>query len=184
MYENDLYNNECSSAVLNQDLHSLLLEKGVCENQSSNSSMFVTIVTRRFGLCVINEAALMTITVAASVNTFFSHVVQSELESQLTNKQRIAVLATRLAQLFVVQRRDLSSWLTQQQFLELCCDSVMFSVHHNRQPFVREAVVYDTLFILSSCPTAVLEAERFARGASPHFFLGQPDALRKHTAVF
>ncbi|KAL0215431.1 hypothetical protein P9112_007615 [Eukaryota sp. TZLM1-RC] len=33
MYENDLYKIKCKSAVLNQDLHSLLLEKGVCENQ-------------------------------------------------------------------------------------------------------------------------------------------------------
>ncbi|KAL0223486.1 hypothetical protein P9112_002876 [Eukaryota sp. TZLM1-RC] len=56
MYENDLYNNICSSAVLNQDLHSLLLEKGVCENQSSDSSLFVTIVPQRFGLCANNEA--------------------------------------------------------------------------------------------------------------------------------
>ncbi|KAL0207705.1 hypothetical protein P9112_012333 [Eukaryota sp. TZLM1-RC] len=56
MYEKDLYNNICSSAVLNQDLHSLLLEKGVCENQSSDSSLFVTIVPRRFGLCATNEA--------------------------------------------------------------------------------------------------------------------------------
>ncbi|KAL0219269.1 hypothetical protein P9112_004922 [Eukaryota sp. TZLM1-RC] len=56
MYEKDLYNNICSSAVLNQDLHSLLLEKGVCENKSSDSSLFVTIVPRRFGLCATNEA--------------------------------------------------------------------------------------------------------------------------------
>ncbi|KAL0223296.1 hypothetical protein P9112_002686 [Eukaryota sp. TZLM1-RC] len=56
MYENDLYNNICSSAVLNQDLHSLLLEKGVCENQSSDFSLFVTIVPRRFELCATNEA--------------------------------------------------------------------------------------------------------------------------------
>ncbi|KAL0215905.1 hypothetical protein P9112_008089 [Eukaryota sp. TZLM1-RC] len=56
MYENDLYNNICSSAVLNQDLHSLLLERGVCDNQSSDSSLFVTIVPRRFELCAINEA--------------------------------------------------------------------------------------------------------------------------------
>ncbi|KAL0219784.1 hypothetical protein P9112_005437 [Eukaryota sp. TZLM1-RC] len=56
MYENDLYNNICSSSVLNQDLHSLLLEKGVCENKSSDSSLFVTIVPRRFGLCATNEA--------------------------------------------------------------------------------------------------------------------------------
>ncbi|KAL0219891.1 hypothetical protein P9112_005544 [Eukaryota sp. TZLM1-RC] len=56
MYENDLYNNICSSAVLNQDLHSLLLEKGVCEIKSSDSSLFVTIVPRRFGLCATNEA--------------------------------------------------------------------------------------------------------------------------------
>ncbi|KAL0214884.1 hypothetical protein P9112_007068 [Eukaryota sp. TZLM1-RC] len=56
MYENDLYKNICSSAVLNQDLHSLLLEKGVCENKSSDSSLFVTIVPRRFGLCAANEA--------------------------------------------------------------------------------------------------------------------------------
>ncbi|KAL0213793.1 hypothetical protein P9112_005977 [Eukaryota sp. TZLM1-RC] len=56
MYENDLYNNICSSAVLNQDLHSLLLEKGVCENKSSDSALFVTIVPRRFGLCATNEA--------------------------------------------------------------------------------------------------------------------------------
>ncbi|KAL0207215.1 hypothetical protein P9112_011843 [Eukaryota sp. TZLM1-RC] len=56
MYEKDLYNNICSSAVLNQDLHSLLLEKGVCENKSSDSSLFVTIVPRRFGLCANNEA--------------------------------------------------------------------------------------------------------------------------------
>ncbi|KAL0211226.1 hypothetical protein P9112_009524 [Eukaryota sp. TZLM1-RC] len=34
MYENDLYNNICISAVLNQDLHSWLLEKGACENKS------------------------------------------------------------------------------------------------------------------------------------------------------
>ncbi|KAL0208985.1 hypothetical protein P9112_011572 [Eukaryota sp. TZLM1-RC] len=50
MYENDLYNNICSSAILNQDLHSLLLEKGVCEINSSDSSLFVTIVPRSFGL--------------------------------------------------------------------------------------------------------------------------------------
>ncbi|KAL0209067.1 hypothetical protein P9112_011654 [Eukaryota sp. TZLM1-RC] len=50
MYENDLYNNICSSAVLNQDLHSLLLERGVCENRSSESSLFVAIVPRRFAL--------------------------------------------------------------------------------------------------------------------------------------
>ncbi|KAL0211362.1 hypothetical protein P9112_009660 [Eukaryota sp. TZLM1-RC] len=56
VYENDLYNNTCSSAVLNQDLHSLLLQKGVCENKSSDSSIFVTIVPRRFGLCAKNEA--------------------------------------------------------------------------------------------------------------------------------
>ncbi|KAL0206625.1 hypothetical protein P9112_001932 [Eukaryota sp. TZLM1-RC] len=56
MYEKDLYNNICSSAVLNQDLHSLLLEKGVCENKSSDSSLFVTSVPRRFGLCANNEA--------------------------------------------------------------------------------------------------------------------------------
>ncbi|KAL0208913.1 hypothetical protein P9112_011500 [Eukaryota sp. TZLM1-RC] len=56
MYENDLYNNICSSSVLKQDLHSLLLEKGVCENKSSDSSLFVTIVPRRFGLCATNEA--------------------------------------------------------------------------------------------------------------------------------
>ncbi|KAL0225604.1 hypothetical protein P9112_012928 [Eukaryota sp. TZLM1-RC] len=55
MYENDLYNSICSSAVLNQDLHSLLLEKGVCENKSSDSSLFVTIVPRRFGLCATSE---------------------------------------------------------------------------------------------------------------------------------
>ncbi|KAL0215351.1 hypothetical protein P9112_007535 [Eukaryota sp. TZLM1-RC] len=56
MYENDLYNNISSSAVLNQDFHSLLLEEGVCENKSSDSSLFVTIVPRRFGLCATNEA--------------------------------------------------------------------------------------------------------------------------------
>ncbi|KAL0210275.1 hypothetical protein P9112_010359 [Eukaryota sp. TZLM1-RC] len=56
MYETDLYNNICSSAVLNQDLHSLLLEKGFCENKASDSSLFVTIVPRRFGLCATNEA--------------------------------------------------------------------------------------------------------------------------------
>ncbi|KAL0207728.1 hypothetical protein P9112_012356 [Eukaryota sp. TZLM1-RC] len=56
MYENDLSNNIRSSAVLNQDLHSLLLEKGVCEHQSSDSSLFVTIVPRRFGLCATNAA--------------------------------------------------------------------------------------------------------------------------------
>ncbi|KAL0225600.1 hypothetical protein P9112_012924 [Eukaryota sp. TZLM1-RC] len=54
MYEKDLYNNICSSAVLNQDLHSLLLEKGVCENKASDSSLFVTIVPRRFELCATN----------------------------------------------------------------------------------------------------------------------------------
>ncbi|KAL0223513.1 hypothetical protein P9112_002903 [Eukaryota sp. TZLM1-RC] len=56
IYENDLYNNKCTSAVLNQDLHSLLFEKDVCENQSSDSSLFVTIVPRRSGLCVNHEA--------------------------------------------------------------------------------------------------------------------------------
>ncbi|KAL0208446.1 hypothetical protein P9112_011033 [Eukaryota sp. TZLM1-RC] len=56
MHENDPYNDICSSAVLNQDLHSLLLEKNVCENKSSDSSLFVTIVPRRFGLCATNEA--------------------------------------------------------------------------------------------------------------------------------
>ncbi|KAL0205444.1 hypothetical protein P9112_000751 [Eukaryota sp. TZLM1-RC] len=50
MYEKHLYNNECNWAVLNQDLHSLLLEMGVCENKSSDSSLFVTIVPQRFGL--------------------------------------------------------------------------------------------------------------------------------------
>ncbi|KAL0210809.1 hypothetical protein P9112_009107 [Eukaryota sp. TZLM1-RC] len=56
MYENDLYNNICNFDVLNQDLHSLLLEKGVIENQSSDSSLFVTIVPQRFELCATNEA--------------------------------------------------------------------------------------------------------------------------------
>ncbi|KAL0214514.1 hypothetical protein P9112_006698 [Eukaryota sp. TZLM1-RC] len=56
MYENDLYNNTCSPAVLNQDLDSLLKEKGVCENKSLDSSLFVTIVPRRFGLCANIEA--------------------------------------------------------------------------------------------------------------------------------
>ncbi|KAL0204864.1 hypothetical protein P9112_000171 [Eukaryota sp. TZLM1-RC] len=56
MYENDLYKNICSSAVFNQDFHSLLWEKGVCENQSSDSSLFVTLVPRRFVLCATNEA--------------------------------------------------------------------------------------------------------------------------------
>ncbi|KAL0215798.1 hypothetical protein P9112_007982 [Eukaryota sp. TZLM1-RC] len=56
MYENDVCENICSSAVLNQDLHSLLLEKGVCENKSSDSSLFVTIVPRRFGLSADDEA--------------------------------------------------------------------------------------------------------------------------------
>ncbi|KAL0223472.1 hypothetical protein P9112_002862 [Eukaryota sp. TZLM1-RC] len=50
MYEKNLYSNICSSAVLNQDLHSLLLEKGVCESKSSDSSLFITIVPRRLGL--------------------------------------------------------------------------------------------------------------------------------------
>ncbi|KAL0207773.1 hypothetical protein P9112_012401 [Eukaryota sp. TZLM1-RC] len=44
------------TAVLNQDLHSLLLEKSVCENQPIDFSLFVTIVPRRFGLCANNEA--------------------------------------------------------------------------------------------------------------------------------
>ncbi|KAL0205540.1 hypothetical protein P9112_000847 [Eukaryota sp. TZLM1-RC] len=56
MYENYLSKHMCSSAVLNQDLHSLLLENGVCENRSSDSSLFATIVLRRFGLCAKNEA--------------------------------------------------------------------------------------------------------------------------------
>ncbi|KAL0214523.1 hypothetical protein P9112_006707 [Eukaryota sp. TZLM1-RC] len=55
MYENDL-NNTCSPAVLNQDFDSLLKEKGVCENKSLDSSLFVTIVPRRFGLCANIEA--------------------------------------------------------------------------------------------------------------------------------
>ncbi|KAL0226865.1 hypothetical protein P9112_014189 [Eukaryota sp. TZLM1-RC] len=46
MYEKDLYNNICSSA-------------GVCENKSSDSSLFVTIVPRRFGLCATNEAFVL-----------------------------------------------------------------------------------------------------------------------------
>ncbi|KAL0223478.1 hypothetical protein P9112_002868 [Eukaryota sp. TZLM1-RC] len=49
-------NNICSSAVLNQDLYALLLEKGVCENKSSDSSLFVTIVPQRCGLCATNDA--------------------------------------------------------------------------------------------------------------------------------
>ncbi|KAL0214342.1 hypothetical protein P9112_006526 [Eukaryota sp. TZLM1-RC] len=47
MYEDDLFNFLSSSAVVDQDLHSLLLENGVCENKSSDSSLFVTIVPRR-----------------------------------------------------------------------------------------------------------------------------------------
>ncbi|KAL0205390.1 hypothetical protein P9112_000697 [Eukaryota sp. TZLM1-RC] len=46
MYENDYYNNLCSSVVFEQDLHSLLLEKGLCNNQLSESSLFATIVPR------------------------------------------------------------------------------------------------------------------------------------------
>ncbi|KAL0216403.1 hypothetical protein P9112_008587 [Eukaryota sp. TZLM1-RC] len=61
MYENELYKNKCNSAVSYQDLHSLLLEKGVCENQSSDSSLFVTFVPRRFGLCATNEAFVIKI---------------------------------------------------------------------------------------------------------------------------
>ncbi|KAL0226018.1 hypothetical protein P9112_013342 [Eukaryota sp. TZLM1-RC] len=60
MYEKDLYNNIYSSAVLNQDLQSLLLEKGVCENKSSDSSLFVTIVPRRFGFHALNCSKLIT----------------------------------------------------------------------------------------------------------------------------
>ncbi|KAL0214081.1 hypothetical protein P9112_006265 [Eukaryota sp. TZLM1-RC] len=60
MYENDLYKDICISTVLNHNLRSLLLllllEKGVCENKSSDSSLFVTIVPRRFGLCATDEA--------------------------------------------------------------------------------------------------------------------------------
>ncbi|KAL0213767.1 hypothetical protein P9112_005951 [Eukaryota sp. TZLM1-RC] len=56
MYENDLYNDICSSAVLKKDFQSLLLEKGVYESKSSDSSLFVTIEPRRFGLCAANEA--------------------------------------------------------------------------------------------------------------------------------
>ncbi|KAL0215060.1 hypothetical protein P9112_007244 [Eukaryota sp. TZLM1-RC] len=56
MYKKDLYNNICSLVVLNQVLHSLLLEKGFCESKSSDFSLFVTIVSRRFGLCATNEA--------------------------------------------------------------------------------------------------------------------------------
>ncbi|KAL0216693.1 hypothetical protein P9112_008877 [Eukaryota sp. TZLM1-RC] len=56
MYENDLFKTICILAVLNQDLHSLLSEKGVREHKSSDSSLFVTIVPRRFGLCATNEA--------------------------------------------------------------------------------------------------------------------------------
>ncbi|KAL0226162.1 hypothetical protein P9112_013486 [Eukaryota sp. TZLM1-RC] len=37
-------------------IFTLLLEKGVCENKSSGSSLSVTIVPRRFGLCATNEA--------------------------------------------------------------------------------------------------------------------------------
>ncbi|KAL0204718.1 hypothetical protein P9112_000025 [Eukaryota sp. TZLM1-RC] len=63
MYEKDLYNNICSSAVLNQDLHSLLLEKGVCENKASDSSLFATIVPRRFGLkkCICSNSPQLTL---------------------------------------------------------------------------------------------------------------------------
>ncbi|KAL0211152.1 hypothetical protein P9112_009450 [Eukaryota sp. TZLM1-RC] len=68
MYEKDLYNNICSSAVLNQDLHSLLLEKGVCENKVSDSSLFVTIVPRRFGLCATNEALLFCLAIHKTLN--------------------------------------------------------------------------------------------------------------------
>ncbi|KAL0215713.1 hypothetical protein P9112_007897 [Eukaryota sp. TZLM1-RC] len=56
MYEDDLYKIISRSAVLNQDLHSLLSEKGVCENQSPVSSLFLTIVPRSFGLCANDEA--------------------------------------------------------------------------------------------------------------------------------
>ncbi|KAL0208995.1 hypothetical protein P9112_011582 [Eukaryota sp. TZLM1-RC] len=72
MYENDLYKNICSSVVLNQDLHSLLLKKGACENQSSDSSLFVTIVPRNDGLCATNEALLtkMRLYLNISINQF------------------------------------------------------------------------------------------------------------------
>ncbi|KAL0226877.1 hypothetical protein P9112_014201 [Eukaryota sp. TZLM1-RC] len=42
MCENDLYNNICSSAVLNQDLHSLLLEKGLTLRHAMNCSKLIT----------------------------------------------------------------------------------------------------------------------------------------------
>ncbi|KAL0207957.1 hypothetical protein P9112_010544 [Eukaryota sp. TZLM1-RC] len=70
MYEKDLYNNICSSVVLNQDLHSLLLEKGVCENKSSDSSFFVTIVPQRFGLISCIKEPLLKETL--SLNNFGS----------------------------------------------------------------------------------------------------------------
>ncbi|KAL0205228.1 hypothetical protein P9112_000535 [Eukaryota sp. TZLM1-RC] len=74
MYENDLYNYVCSSAVLYQDLHSLLLEKGFCENKSLDSSLFVTIVPRRFGLCATNEAFVtkMRLYLNIPINQFLS----------------------------------------------------------------------------------------------------------------
>ncbi|KAL0207398.1 hypothetical protein P9112_012026 [Eukaryota sp. TZLM1-RC] len=72
MSENDLYNNICSSAVLNQELHPL--ENGVCENKSSDSSFCVTIVPPRFGLCAINEAFVtkMRLYVNNPINQFLS----------------------------------------------------------------------------------------------------------------
>ncbi|KAL0207220.1 hypothetical protein P9112_011848 [Eukaryota sp. TZLM1-RC] len=70
--ENNLYNYICSSAVLNQDLHSLLLEKGVCENKSSDSSLFVTIVPQRFGLCATDELTKMRLYLNIPINQLLS----------------------------------------------------------------------------------------------------------------
>ncbi|KAL0226948.1 hypothetical protein P9112_014272 [Eukaryota sp. TZLM1-RC] len=42
MYENDLFKNMCSSAVLDQDRHSLLMEKGLSLRHALNCSKLIT----------------------------------------------------------------------------------------------------------------------------------------------
>ncbi|KAL0206537.1 hypothetical protein P9112_001844 [Eukaryota sp. TZLM1-RC] len=106
MYEKDLYNNICSSDLLNQDLHSLLLEKGVCENKASDSSLFVTIVPRRFGLCATNEAFVTKMRLCLNKHPW--NIIQYKKSCNFNSEAIVDFVSCNVANDTLVHRRKLN----------------------------------------------------------------------------
>ncbi|KAL0225585.1 hypothetical protein P9112_012909 [Eukaryota sp. TZLM1-RC] len=138
MYEDDIYNSKCSSAVLNQDLHSLLLEQGVCENQSSessDSSLFVTIVPRRFRLCATNEAFVTKLRLYLNIPI-----------NQLLSKEKC--ICSNSPQLTLRHALNCSKLITYRSSLHDAVRDTVFNMAQTaRISCIKEPLLKETLFL-------------------------------------